>query len=210
MIPFPLMDFKSPESLENIKTMCDQDIGGFSTVNIQHHQAIESENIPAHMRWHGTISTDLPRNRPEIQRSGYAAWRSHDRRFTIIGKSLWNVDPFSYLALKVKSDGRKYFVNIQTDSIVPTDIHQHRLYAKRPGEWETILIFLGAFVRTNHGQVVEPQGEMLREKVKSIGIGSTDRVVGPYDLSVARIWATNREDGWHPDDGTPEPPLKED
>ena len=105
-----------------------------------------------------------------------------------------------YLGLRVKSDGRKYFVNIQTDSIVQTDIHQHRLYTQHhrgadgpndPGKWETVLIKLHEFVRTNHGMVTEPQSEMLRQKVKSVGIGLTDRMPGPYELAIGAIWATN-------------------
>ena len=91
----------------------------------------------------------------------------------------------------MKSDGRKYFVNVQTESIVSTDLHQHRLYARRPGEWETVLINWNDFVRTNHGVVVEPQQEMLRQKVRSIGISLIDRVPGPYSLRVSRVWATN-------------------
>lgn len=152
--------------------------------------------------------------------------------------------------MRVKSDGRRYTVNIQTDSIVETDIHQHRLYTRHhrvhqpsisedspsshsspePSEssdaveqtyshgipaslsdvppsstimtsasattsdsagWETILLPFNAFVRTNHGFVVEPQTSLLRQRVRSIGIGLTDRVDGPYDLRIHRIWATN-------------------
>lgn len=93
--------------------------------------------------------------------------------------------------MRIKSDGRKYFVNVQTESIVPTDLHQHRLYARRPGEWETVLIKWNEFVRTNHGVVVEPQAEMLRQKVRTVGIGLIDRVPGPYELCIERIWATN-------------------
>jgi NADH dehydrogenase [ubiquinone] 1 alpha subcomplex assembly factor 1 len=110
----------------------------------------------------------------------------------MFGKSLWDVDSFAFLALRIKSDGRKYFVNLQTESIVPTDIHQHRLYARRPGEWETVLIKWNEFVRTNHGIVVEPQTELLRQKVRTVGIGLIDRVPGPFELCIERIWATNR------------------
>lgn len=120
-------------------------------------------------------------------------------------------------------------MNIQTDSIVETDIHQHRLYTRHhrvqsrpttdehlsphasaevaeskypegippslsdiPPEstvmssasattsgstgWETILLPFNAFVRTNYGFVMEPQTSLLRQRVKSIGIGLTDRV----------------------------------
>lgn len=92
--------------------------------------------------FHGNISIELPPDRPHIQRSGYAAWRTLQRRPTIFGRPFWNCDPFAYLALRVKSDGSKYFVNIQTDSIVETDIHQHRLFAKRVGEWEVIHVWV--------------------------------------------------------------------
>ena len=191
---FYLLDFTNPETIPSCKTMSDADIGGFSKVVLEH--AHETATEPAHARFHGSISVELPANRPHIQRTGYAAWRSHDRPPTIFGKSLWDIDPYTYLGLRVKSDGRKYFVNIQTESIVATDIHQHRLYARRPGEWETVLIKWNDFVRTNHGVVVEPQKEMLRQKVRTVGIGLIDRVPGPFNLAVNKIWATNNvEDG---------------
>ncbi|KAJ2995487.1 hypothetical protein NUW58_g1258 [Xylaria curta] len=98
---------------------------------------------------------------------------------------------YTYLALRIRSDGRSYLVNVQTESVVPTDLHQHRLFAKRPGEWETVLIKWNDFVRTNHGFVVEPQTEMLRQKVRTLGIGLTDRVPGSFNLCIERIWATN-------------------
>ncbi|KAL8953973.1 MAG: hypothetical protein Q9222_000183 [Ikaeria aurantiellina] len=194
MTPFRLLDFSDPETISICKTMSDADMGGFSRATLD--QVPASAFDPAHARFHGVISTDLPPNRPQIQRSGYAAWRNRDRGSTIFGKSLWDVDPYAFLALRVKLDGRKYFVNVQTESIVHTDIHQHRLYTRRPGEWETVLIKWADFVRTNHGQVVEPQSEMMTQKVRTLGIGLTDRVPGPFELCVAGIWATNRlEDG---------------
>jgi NADH dehydrogenase [ubiquinone] 1 alpha subcomplex assembly factor 1 len=176
--------------------MGDPDIGGFSVVNIEHVPKTATE--PAHMRFHGKISTELPKNSPH-QRMGYAGWRNKDRRATIFGRSVWNIDPYAFIALRVKSDGRKYFVNLQTETIVPTDIHQHRLYSRRPGQWETIFIRWNDFVRTNHGYVVEPQLELLRQKVKSVGISLIDRVPGPFDLSISQIWATNRADMELPD-----------
>lgn len=109
----------------------------------------------------------------------------------MFGKSLWDIDPYVYLAMRVKSDGRSYFINLQTDSVVPTDLHQHRLFAKRPGEWETVFVKWNDFVRTNHGFVVEPQTEMLRSKVTTVGVGLTDRRPGPFELCIERIWATN-------------------
>ena len=182
--------------------MTDKQQHGFSTASLTHKAADLTTNpkTPPHALFHGNISTELPEDRPDIQKTGYAAWRNEDRGRTLFGELFWGVDSYMYLGLRVKSDGRKYFVNIQTDSIVQTDIHQHRLYTQHhrgadgpndPGKWETVLIQLHEFVRTNHGMATEPQSEMLRQKVKSVGIGLTDRMPGPYELAIGAIWATN-------------------
>ncbi|RAH83066.1 putative complex I intermediate associated protein [Aspergillus japonicus CBS 114.51] len=255
--PYVLLDFEDASTVAGCKTMADRVVGGFSTASLDHVPADPSTSSPAHARFHGSISTKLPQNW-RVERTGYAAFRNQDRGFWLFGRLFWDVDPYAYLALRVKSDGRRYTVNIQTDSIIETDIHQHRLYTRHhrvqqqqllqsdrdpfspfsaaeaadspelaeklypqgipaalsdvpPAStilsasnsvtlsgaavdatgWETILLPFNAFVRTNFGLVVEPQTSILRQRVKSIGIGLTDRVEGPYDLRIHKIWATN-------------------
>jgi NADH dehydrogenase [ubiquinone] 1 alpha subcomplex assembly factor 1 len=174
--------------------MSDADMGGFSSASLNYVE--QKENEPAHALFAGKISTDLPINKPHIVRSGYAGWATHDRKATLFGRGYWNIDPYTHLCLKVLSDERKYYVNLRTDSIVETDIHQHRLTTKQPGKWETVVIDLREFVRTNQGEVVEPQSEMLTESVKSVGISLLDRIPRPFELRVARVWVTNfRGDG---------------
>ncbi|RMZ86829.1 hypothetical protein DV736_g5942, partial [Chaetothyriales sp. CBS 134916] len=196
--PYPILDFADPQTATWMKTMTDKQIGGFSTADIT--QVAATDSMPPYIRFHGNISTQLPANRPDVSRTGYAAWRNQDRGMTLFGDLYWDVDSYTYLALRVKSDGRKYFVNIKTESLVPADIHQHRLYTKRhkgadgpqdPGQWETVLIKIHDFVRTSHGMITEPQSEILRQKVKSVGLGLIDRVPGPFEIAVGAIWATN-------------------
>lgn len=174
--------------------MSDAELGGFSTSMLQY--VPKSATEPAHARFHGSISTDLPRDNPQVHSTGFAGWRNLDRPWTIFGKPLWDLSPYPFLALRVKSDERKYFVNLQTDSVVPTDIHQHRLHTRKTGEWETVFLEFRSFVRTNHGHVVEPQNEMLKHKTRSVGLSSIDRVQGPFDISIQKIWAALKiEDG---------------
>lgn len=168
--------------------MSDSDLGAFSSAKLSHMARTPKD--PAHGRFHGSISTELPRNNPQVQRTGYAGWRNRDRGWTIFGKLLWDLERYNYLGLRVKSDGRKYYVNIQTESIVYEDLHQHRLHTRTPGEWETVFIDLSAFVRTNYGEVVEPQSEMMTQKIRTIGMSLTDRVHGPFDLAINKIWAS--------------------
>lgn len=209
--PRHLLTFADESSLDKCKIMSDQDMGGFSRASLTYQPGARTQEAeeakekdedpsavmqkgqePAHALFKGSISTELPSNKPDVQRSGYAAFRTRDRGMSLFGRLLWDIDPYTYLALRVKSDGRRYFVNIQTESIVPTDLHQHLLPCFTPGEWETVTIPFSAFVRTNYGMVVEPQKEMMRQKVRSVGIGVTDRVPGPFELRVADVYATNR------------------
>ncbi|KAK5654459.1 hypothetical protein OQA88_7370 [Cercophora sp. LCS_1] len=193
--PYKLFDFDQRDSVTDCKLLSDGDIGGASTSHLSwvapERLSLRNPDPRGHARFHGTISTELPKDKPDIKRTGYAAFRTRDRKPTVFGRSLWDIDPYTYLALRVKSDGRAYFVNVQTESVIPTDLHQHRLFTKKPGEWETVLIRWSDFVRTNHGFVVEPQTEIMRQKVKSIGVGLTDRIPGPFELCIERIWATN-------------------
>lgn len=204
--PFPLIRFEQEDAIDRCKLMSDADMGGFSKASLTHEPGnasastqeealttpLSADEQPPHALFKGRISTELPPNKPDIQRSGYAAWRTRDRGSSLFGKLLWDIDPYSFLALRIKSDGRKYFVNIQTESIVPTDLHQHLLPSYTPGEWETVTIPFSSFVRTNYGMVVEPQREMMRQKVRSVGIGLIDRVPGPFELCIADVWATNK------------------
>lgn len=187
------LDFVSASSSPAVQTL---------TLPASSSPSVQTSTSPAsYARFHGCISTSLPSDRLAIQRTGYAAFRTPDQPPTAFGRSVWDIDPYAYLALRVRSDGRAYYVNVQTESVEPTDLHQHRLFSKRPGQWETILIRWNDFVRTNHGFVVEPQTEILRQKVHSVGIGLTDRVQGPFELCIERVWATNgmEEQGKEPE-----------
>ncbi|KAM3437755.1 hypothetical protein MY4824_003589 [Beauveria thailandica] len=208
--PRPLYEFTEKESIRDCILMSDNLIGGSSKSYLDHVTSSQttpssssssssssspsstSSSPSSYARFHGSISTALPSDRLKIKRTGYAAFRTPNQAPTLFGKSVWDIDPYIYLALRIKSDGRSYFINVQTEGVEPTDLHQHRLFAKRPGQWETVLVKWNDFVRTNYGFVVEPQTEILRQRVATVGVGLTDRVEGPFELCIERVWATNQ------------------
>ncbi|MRV34981.1 hypothetical protein GF578_14225, partial [Staphylococcus aureus] len=67
-----------------------------------------------------------------------------------------------------------FFVNIQTDGPVTTDLYQHRLFLddSQGNAWQTITIPFDSFVLTNTGVVAEDQISMMREKILTVGISA--------------------------------------
>ncbi|CAO3660526.1 unnamed protein product [Umbelopsis vinacea] len=143
-------------------------------------------------KFSGNLSLELPAD-AEIQQSGYAAIRSKVKPSSMFGTPCWDTTLFRYLALRVRGDERRYFVNIQTDGVIQTDLYQHRLFLRTPGEWQTVMIPFRDFVLTNNGMIQEDQIDMMREKIKTVGISLTDREEGPFEIEIDWIKAMNTE-----------------
>lgn len=73
-----------------------------------------------------------------------------------------------------EGEGPKYFVNIQTDGPVTSDLFQHRLWLNpsKVNEWQTVVISLDAFLLLNAGTVSMAQVAMLSEGIKTVGISA--------------------------------------
>ncbi|BFZ56625.1 hypothetical protein PYCC9005_003672 [Savitreella phatthalungensis] len=132
---------------------------------------------------------------------GYAAFRSKSPESSLFGPATVDVGPYEFLALRLRvHDNRKYFVNIQTDSYLQTDLYQHRLFLKTPGQWETLLLPFDDFTLTNNGQVQESQVAMDKYRLKTIGISVLDRLPGKFSLEIASCEAkggnTSSESEW--------------
>ncbi|KAG0078655.1 hypothetical protein BGZ93_001226 [Podila epicladia] len=179
----PMASLKTQEDLKGWLVGCDRDIGGFSEAHLE----ITKQGTG---RFYGNLSLDLPSNE-SVMKSGYAGCRTKTRPGSFFGTPVWDTCLFEYLALRVKGDDRKYFVNLQTDGVVPTDLYQHRLFLKTPGEWETVLIPFQDFILTNQGIIQEEQIEIFRERVKNVGVSIIDRVSGPFELEIDHISAVN-------------------
>ncbi|KAK6341949.1 hypothetical protein TWF730_001433 [Orbilia blumenaviensis] len=143
--------------------------------------------------FHGNISKQLPNqiHRPDVEISGFAAFRTQHLPKTIFGARTYDLGFYEYIALRVKSDGRTYMVNMQADTYEERDLYQHRLFTRKPGQWETVVLKNGAFVKTMYGGILLEQPGMLVEKVRTIGLSVTDRVEGPFKIAIHAIWATN-------------------
>lgn len=246
--PLTLFRLNSKQDIEQFATGCDADIGGTSTVHLdldEHVGRNKGSGSTATGRFWGEMRLDV---RPELQgriRGGYAGFRSkvndiseldyHTRltrcpcqpRTTLFGEIVDDVSNHQFLALRLRLGGdprlrNSYFVNLQTDGPITTDLWQHRLYFQRnDGGWEDVFVcpihtlpFAWAptdhnafkipfenFILTNTGELVQHQIAMMRERVRTVGIsllGGNSGVSGSYDLGIDSIRAVNEEDVTRP------------
>lgn len=79
----------------------------------------------------------------------------------------------SALGLGLKeAPGPKYFVNIQTDGPVTSDLFQHRIWFD-PGakdDWQTVVIPLEHFLLLNTGTLSSSQLSMMTQAIRTVGI----------------------------------------
>lgn len=175
---------------ERTVVFTDASLGGFSVAALDAEPLADPDAPPGTCcaRFHGSISIELPPNNRDVERSGFAAWRTKPPGWTLFGRAVWNCDALAFLALRVKADRSHYFVNLQTDSIVATDLYQHRLFARAPGRWETVYLPFADFVKTHEGRVLRNQEPIPKAGLTTVGLGLIDRIPGPFELRVDRIW----------------------
>lgn len=203
--PRTLFTFNSRDDISQYATGCDGDIGGNSTVHLdldenpEHNARIGKK--AAGLFW-GEMRLDVKPGYQNKIRGGYAGFRNMNRP-TIFGDLMDDVSQHEYLALRVRLGGdprsrNSYFVNIQTDGPISTDLFQHRLYFKRnDGFWEDVFLPFSSFVRTNSGEMSEAQITMMRERIRSVGIsilGGNSGFSGKYELGIDHIRIVNEED----------------
>ncbi|KAK7044219.1 hypothetical protein VNI00_007941 [Paramarasmius palmivorus] len=202
--PRTLFSFNTPEGVQMMATGSDRDIGGNSTVHFDLDttpKVNEPIGKPATARFWGNMRLDVqPKYQGRI-RGGYAAFRNK-RRMSLFGEMLEDIEFHEYLALRVRLGGdpsthNAYFVNLQTNGPISTDLWQHRLFFKRTdNRWEDIFIPFRNFVRTNNGELSEIQLEMSN-KLRSVGIsvlGGNSGSAGAYELGIDSIRVVNEED----------------
>jgi len=204
-LPRTIFTCNSHEDIRQFATGCDADIGGTSSV---HFDLDESQKNNASIGkeatgifW-GDMRLGVKADFEGKIRGGYAGFRNKTRP-TMFGNLTEDVSNHRYLALRLRLAGdpsthNSFFVNVQTEDPLSSDLWQHRLYFQRhDNTWEDIFIPFDNFVRTNSGEVTESQLKMYKEKVKSIGIsllGGNSGSAGKYELGIDSIRIVNDED----------------
>ena len=173
-----LFDFKDPSTLKQFVSLSDNDIGGIS----------RSQLLPSkHGRglFTGTLSTHVP-DGSGIDYSGFAAIRSKPIVGLFNQVEIIDLSIYDCIEIKYRGDGRPYFINVQTKSMVNTnDVYQAFLFSKGGPHWEVERIPFTKFLMTYHGYLQDVQIDFLN--IRTMGISINDKKSGDFSLEIEYI-----------------------
>ncbi|TIA97750.1 hypothetical protein E3P89_03698 [Wallemia ichthyophaga] len=219
--PIRLATLRSSSDISNWAVGCDGDMGGRSRAQLEYVGGVNvSGGEEKHAKFSGVLDPYVPEQWKKTledgvkAKSGYAGLRTKTRT-TLFGTACWDLSLHPYLAMRVRNNMAKgggassgsvsnssgYFINIQTEGAVRSDLFQHRLFTPPNSHWHTLVVPLSSFVLTNAGETSDQQLPMLREKIRTVGISllanpdgnSTGRVENSerFDLDIEWIEAWN-------------------
>nr|CCA15207.1 conserved hypothetical protein [Albugo laibachii Nc14] len=170
----------------------DQSIGGLSqgqwkyssVSNRTKHDSEESaavDNLPCAV-FSGRLSMACEPTEAGVVRSGYCAVRApRPKEVQLFGSQ--------GLQMRVKTDGRIFRVNIQTEGWNPFDIHMGFIRAP-PSKWVDIELPFSSLLLTSRGYVKMDDATVLYpSKLLNIGFAISDQEEGPFELRVQWIKA---------------------
>jgi len=112
------------------------------------------------------------------------------------GYLLQNIDDFNTMVLRVKTDGRLYFVNLRSSNCGVGDTYQAPLQCP-PDQWYKVTIPASVFHLTCKGKMNIEEVRMNWRDVTSFGISILDRETGDFCIELDYVQLTrdiNHED----------------
>jgi len=135
------------------------------------------------------VMAEEPYVTPSLKRSGFAGASTIE----MLPGFFMDLEEFTALRFRVRSDGRKYIVSLRTDNFVTgnrEDLWQAFLFSPKD-QWADIIIPMSRFLKTFRGRVLANPYEMNASRVVGMGMaiagGGGIEPEGPFKLEVASI-----------------------
>lgn len=117
---------------------------------------------------------------------GFASIRSE--------RSLHNLKEFDTLVMKIKGDGREYYMNLHTDVYIPAGSYWAK-FKTFPNKWMEIRIPLSSFIATSFGRQIPFYPRLNKSKIRRFGFIIADKKTGKFGLEVDWIKAVRNGNG---------------
>ena len=98
-----------------------------------------------------------------------------------------NLGGYDRIAVRLKGDGRTYYLNMMTSS--RSSASSYRAPMKTKSDWQEVRINLKDFVYTSFGRILAGAAPLKANDIRSVGITLADKKAGPFRLEVGWIRA---------------------
>jgi uncharacterized surface protein with fasciclin (FAS1) repeats len=98
------------------------------------------------------------------------------------------LDGYDTITVRVKGDGRTYYLNLRTSSNSAAESYRAPLKTQKD-TWQEVRLPLKDFVYTAYGRRVAGAEPLMANKVQSVGFTLADKNAGPFRLEVSSIRA---------------------
>jgi uncharacterized surface protein with fasciclin (FAS1) repeats len=161
----PLTDFSDESSAKQWISVNDNVMGGISEGGFR----ISEDNT---LVFSGNLSLE--------NRGGFTSIRTRPTDL--------NLDDYDTIALRLKGDGRTYYVNLMTSSRRTASSYRSPLKTKK-GKWQEVRINLKDFVYTSFGRIIAGAAPLKSSDIQSVGITLADKKAGSFRLELSWIRA---------------------
>ena len=161
----PLMDFSDAAVARQWVSVNDNVMGGVSEGGFR---ITDDETL----EFSGSLSLE--------NRGGFASIRTRPADL--------NLDGYDTIALRVKGDGRTYYINLRTSSGRAAGSYRAPLKTQK-GTWQEVRIPLKDFKYTAFGRRIAGADPLMANKVQSVGFTLSDKQAGFFRLEVDWISA---------------------
>ena len=160
-------------------TGSDRDIGGESNCLLSFET---EEDGSGYSVFSGDIAVE---HSGKAVRTGYCGIRSPYPKIPI------NLEEFRALEIKIRSDLRRYSINVTSDGGIQTDVHQGFVQVDSTG-WVTAEVPLETLIHIWKGRPSIFQRSLNTRKVLTVGVSLSDDVPGPFRLEIEYIKAKRK------------------
>ncbi|CAG0917457.1 unnamed protein product [Notodromas monacha] len=179
-IPDKIWGFNSKSDLDLWTVSSDADHGeGFSTSRL--HLGPNETGL-----FEGNLTTKVPES-GNVKTAGYCGIRSMRARKSFKRDTYWDWTTYTHLVMKVRGDGRPYFINIGSAGFFDiwwNDMYQFVLYTRGGPHWQYSKIPFSKFFLSSKGRVQDKQFVLPLNFVSSLGIAVGDKACGPFRLEI--------------------------
>lgn len=172
-----LCNFEQPETIKNFVCLSDNEVGGNSEAKL-------TTSKHGRLLFSGNVSTDIDKN-VSIDHSGFCGIRSKPIAGLFNKVETVDMSYYDCIEIKYRGDGRPYFINIQTESMMllnQYDLFQSFLFTKGGPYWEVERLPFSKFLMTYQGYLQDEQFDF--SNVRTIGLSLSDKKSGPFSLEI--------------------------